>query len=76
VEANPIASWLFSAIGLVEGLILEMLLTTAAIVFLVLTSRIPDRTRLMLLSVLALLPAWAALNNWLVFRTVGLSLGA
>jgi hypothetical protein len=76
VEANPIARWLFDSVGLAEGLVLEMLITTAAIAFLVQTQRIPSRTKLMLLSVLALLPAWAALNNYLVIRAVGLSLSA
>jgi hypothetical protein len=76
VEANPIARWLFASIGLVEGLVLEMLLTTAAIAFLVVTPRIPGRTRLLLLVVLALLPAWASLNNLLVIRAIGLPLGA
>lgn len=76
VEANPIARWLFESVGLAEGLVLEMLITTAAIAFLVHTERIPSRTKLMLLSVLALLPAWAALNNYLVIRAVGLSLSA
>jgi hypothetical protein len=75
-EANPIARWLFDSIGLVEGLVLEMAITTAAIAFLVFTRRIPGRMRLLLLFVLAVLPAWAALNNLLVIRTVGLSLGA
>jgi hypothetical protein len=75
VEANPIARWLFDSIGLVEGLVLEMLITTAAIAFLVFTGRISGRMKLGLLIVLALLPAWAALNNLLVIRTVGL-LGA
>jgi hypothetical protein len=76
VEANPIARWLFESVGLVEGLALEMLITTAAIAFLVFTGRIPSRMKLLLLVVLALLPAWASLNNLLVIRTVGLSLGA
>ena len=50
-------------------------ITTAAIAFLVFTGRISSRMKLGLLIVLALLPAWAALNNLLVIRTVGL-LGA
>ena len=76
VEANPIARWLFESVGLMEGLVLEMLITTAAIGFLVITQRIPSRMKLMLLMVLALLPAWAAVNNLLVIRAVGLPLGA
>ena len=74
VEANPIARWLFDSVGLVEGLVFEMLITTAAIAFLVNTARIPSRMKLMLLVVLALLPAWAAVNNLLVIRAVGASL--
>ena len=76
VEANPIARWLFDSVGLIEGLVLEMAITTAAIAFLVFTSRISRRTKLLLLALLALLPAWASLNNLIVLRTVGLSLGA
>jgi hypothetical protein len=76
VEANPVARWLFDSIGLAQGLVLEMVITTAAIAFLVQTDRIPSRTKLMLLTVLALLPAWAAFNNLLVIRAVGLSIGA
>jgi hypothetical protein len=76
VEANPIARWLFDSVGLIEGLMLEMAITTAAIAFLVFTSRISRRTKLLLLGLLALLPAWASLNNLIVLRTVGLSLGA
>jgi len=76
VEANPVARWLFDSIGLAQGLVLEMAITTAAIAFLVQTDRIPSRTKLTLLTVLALLPAWAVFNNLLVIRAVGLSIGA
>ncbi len=72
VEANPAAAWLFDAIGLMPGLVLEMAVTTAAIAFLVATSRIPPRVKLVLLVILAALPAWAAVNNWLVIRATGL----
>jgi len=76
VEANPIARWLFDSIGLIEGLALEMAITTAAIAFLVYTQRVPGRVKLLLLAVLALLPAWASLNNLVVLRTLGWTLGA
>ncbi len=62
-EANPAAAWLFSAIGLEKGLLLETVITTLAIAFLVATDRIPRRVKLALLVVLTLLPGWAALNN-------------
>jgi hypothetical protein len=72
IEANPAAAWLFNAIGLMPGLVLEMAVTTVAIAFLVATSRIPPRAKLALLVVLAALPAWAALNNWLVIQATDL----
>jgi len=73
-EANPAAAWLFGTIGLVPGLALEMLVTSSAIAFLVLTRHVPHRVKLVLLFVLAALPAWAAINNALVIHTNGLTL--
>ena len=71
-EANPLARWLFDALGLLEGLMLETLITTAAVAFLVLTSRIPRNMRIALLAALALLPAWAVANNMQVMHEIGL----
>jgi hypothetical protein len=73
-EANPVARWIFDAVGLFEGLMIETVITTAAIAFLVLTSRIPRNARLALLLVLALLPAWAVANNLQVIYDVGLEI--
>jgi hypothetical protein len=72
IEANPVARWLFGAVGLTEGLLLEMFITTAAVCFLVVSSRIPNRVRLGVLILLAILPAWATLNNLHVMREIGL----
>ena len=72
IEANPAAAWLFNAIGLGQGLVLEMAVTTAAIAFLVATTRVPPRIKLALLVVLAALPAWAALNNLAVIEATNL----
>jgi hypothetical protein len=72
IEANPAAAWLFETVGLRAGLVLEMAVTTAAIVFLVATERITPRLKLGLLVVLAALPAWAAVNNWLVIEATNL----
>ncbi len=71
-EANPVAAWTFETLGLGYGLLLETLVTTAAIAFLILTERVPARARLALLGVLGLLPAWAAANNLQVAWAVGL----
>lgn len=67
-EANPAAAWLFDSVGLLPGLIFEMVVTTAAIAFLVQTTHIPHRTKLWLLVILAALPAWAVINNAMVIH--------
>ena len=74
VEANPFARWLFEAIGLTEGLVVEMLITCAAVGFLVFTKRLPPRVQLTLLLILVVLPAWAVVNNLGVMKTVGIAL--
>jgi hypothetical protein len=71
-EANPVARWLFDGVGLIEGLFLETALTSAAVLFLVLTPRIPRGPKLVLLGFLALLPAWAVANNVDVMYEVGI----
>ena len=71
-EANPVARWIFEAVGLIEGLMIETVITTAAVAFLVLTPRIPRNARVALLLVLALLPAWAVANNMQVIYEIGL----
>jgi hypothetical protein len=71
-EANPVAAWTFETLGLTSGLLLETLITTAAITFLILTERVPSRPKLALLGLLSVLPAWAALNNLQVAWAVGL----
>ena len=71
-EANPVARWTFDQLGLMQGLVLETAVTTAAVTFLILTNRISATPKLVLLGSLALLPAWAAINNLQVAWTVGL----
>ncbi len=73
-EANPLARWLFNGVGLFEGLLIETLVTSAAIAFLVVTHRVPSGTKLLLLGFLAALPAWAVANNMAVMHEVGISL--
>ncbi|HTO71687.1 MAG TPA: hypothetical protein VMR31_17640 [Myxococcota bacterium] len=74
-EANPAAAWLFGTIGLVPGLAFELVVTSSAIAFLVMTTHVPPRVKLALLFVLAALPAWAVINNTMVIRTTGLAFG-
>ena len=75
VEANPIARWMFESIGLVQGLLLETVVTTGAVAFLVLSPRIPRRIRFALLALLIVLPAYAAANNYMIMQTIGLGWG-
>lgn len=74
-EANPFARWLFDSIGLGEGLLFESVITTLAVGFLVYAPRISPRVRMGLLLVLAVLPAWATVNNLAVMHSVGLAGG-
>jgi hypothetical protein len=71
VEANPLARWLFEAVGLAEGLVFESAITLGAVSFLVLTRTLPSRVRNVLLLVLVLLPAWAVVNNVKVMAAIG-----
>ncbi len=73
-EANPFARWLFEAIGLKEGLIVEMIITLGAVGFLVYTKRLTPRVRLGLLVILVVLPAWAVVNNLNVMKAIGVGL--
>jgi hypothetical protein len=73
-EANPAAAWLFDFVGLVPGLVFEMVVTTAAVWFLVQTTHVPHRVKLLILAVLAALPLWAALNNAFVIHATGVSI--
>ena len=74
IEANPLARWLFDAVGLVEGLVFESMVTLSAVAFLVMTRMIPTRVRNVLLVVLAVLPAWAVVNNLKVMAAIGVGL--
>ncbi len=73
-ELNPFARWLFDAIGLLEGLIVEMFITLGAVGFLVHTKRLTPRVRLVLLVILVVLPAWAVVNNLNVMKAIGIEL--
>ena len=75
VEANPIARWMFDSIGLVQGLLLETLVTSVAVAFLVLSPRIPKHIRTGLLALLIVLPAYAAANNYMIMQTIGIGWG-
>jgi len=73
-EANPIARWIFDGIGLTQGLAVETVITTLAVVYLIATRRVQPRFKLVLLGVLVLLPAWAVANNLQVMQMVGIEI--
>ena len=74
IEANPFARWLFEAIGLLEGLVVEMFITLAAVGYLVYTRRLTPRVRIGVLVLLVVLPAWAVVNNLGVMKAIGIEL--
>ena len=56
-EANPFAAWLFSSAGLVQGLLIDSVITLAALVFLLHTRRLSKRVKVGFLTTVA----WAHL---------------
>jgi hypothetical protein len=73
IEANPIADWLFGTIGLVPGLLLDSVLTLAAILFLLGTRALPERIKGAFLGLVILWTAYAVVNNLEAVATLGLS---
>ena len=71
IESNPLARWLFDAVGLAQGLVFESAITVGAVTFLVLTRALPRRVQMLLLVVLTVLPAWAVVNNLQVMAAIG-----
>ncbi len=76
-EANPFAAWLFHSVGLVEGLMIDSLLTIAALAFLVTTHWMPRPAKLAFLVAVIGWTGFAVANNLRAIYLLGLSpLGA
>ena len=76
-EANPLAAWLFHSVGLVEGLMIDSLLTIAALAFLVTTRWLPRPAKLAFLVAVIGWTGFAVANNLRAIYLLGLSpLGA
>jgi len=73
-EANPLAAWGFGMVGLETGLVLEMLLCVLATAFLLCSRLLPRRLTIVLLVLLAVLPAGAVVNNLTVMGELGIPL--
>jgi hypothetical protein len=76
-EANPFSSWLFQSFGLVEGLMIDSLLTVAALAFLLTTPRMPRTAKVAFLVAVIGWTGFAVANNLNAIYLLGLSpLGA
>ena len=73
-EANPLAAWGFGMLGLETGLVVEMIVCVGAVAFLLFSGVLHPRLRLVLLTLLTVLPAGAVLNNLTVMRELGIPL--
>jgi hypothetical protein len=72
-EANPFSAWLFQTVGLVEGLVIDSLLTIGAMAFLVFTRRMPQAAKLTFLVVVIGWTGFAVANNLRAIFVLGLS---
>ena len=72
-EANPIADWLFSTVGLVPGLLIDSAITVWAIAFMFTTQRFPSALKLGFFSLVVLWTAHAVANNVQAIVSLGLS---
>jgi hypothetical protein len=72
-EANPLAEWLFSAAGLVPGLLIDSAVTLAALGFLVRTDLIPHALKVSFLCLATVWTAAAVANNLDAITRLGLS---
>jgi hypothetical protein len=72
-EANPLADWLFGAIGLVPGLLVDSGLTVLAVCFLLTTSHIPKAFKIGFFGLIVTSTGFAVVNNVYAISSIGLS---
>ncbi len=72
-EANPISDWLFDALGLVPGLMLDSVVTLVAVILLLTTTRIPRFAKSAFFSLVVLTTGYAVINNVEALSALGLS---
>jgi hypothetical protein len=76
-EVNPFAAWLFQSVGLIEGLMIDSVLTIAALAFLITTRWMPRPAKLAFLVAVVGWTGFAVVNNLRAIVLLGLSpLGA
>ncbi|HJO23323.1 MAG: hypothetical protein QF890_01815 [Myxococcota bacterium] len=72
-EGNPLASWLFSSIGLLPGIAFDSAVTLCALFFLVTTDLLPRLPKLAILGFIMLWTSWAVFNNLAAIHALGFS---
>ncbi len=72
-EANPLAEWLFSSLGLVPGLLVDSAVTLAAVTFLLGTRHLSDTVKIGFFGIIAAWTGIAVINNLNAISTIGLS---
>jgi hypothetical protein len=72
-EANPLADWLFQNIGLVPGILLDSVVTVAAVAFLRRTPLVPMPAKGAFFVVVVAWTGWAVVNNTNALIALGLS---
>ena len=73
VEANPLASWLFGATGLLPGLLIDTVVSAFAIAFILSTPKLRRSTRYLCLGFMAIATGYAVVNNLQAISSLGLS---
>ncbi|MEM7412987.1 MAG: hypothetical protein AAF430_22335 [Myxococcota bacterium] len=72
-EANPLADWIFSSVGLVPGLLIDSGVTLLSVTFLLTTEQIPHVAKSIFFGVVIGATSLAVYNNWQAIQTLGLS---
>jgi hypothetical protein len=72
-EANPISEWLFQAVGLIPGLLVDSAVTVAAVAFLLTTRRVPNFVKKGFLTLVIAATGYAVINNYRAIEALGIS---
>ena len=72
-EANPLADWLFTSVGLVPGLLIDSVVTVLGVGFLVVTRQVPHLAKGVFFAVVIAWTGFAVVNNWQALLALGLS---
>lgn len=73
IEANPVASWLFTRAGLAPGLVIDTLITLAAIGHLARSAALAHGIKVALLTVITLTTGYAVLCNLGAITQMGIA---